>query len=505
MPSSEPTGKYRPTWKLSEKDRNAKYTHKKIERIMRQVGRPWTTRARALNKLELIALWMAQDQQIKYAKGKRSKDYVSVPGQDGLPNRALGETTDDESSDEDDSDDDGHAEDVRKSVERNSNHEDDDAVDDEGMVNAEDNAQQVAGGASGTEDDIEVPTIPSMKMDLKKWGIKVGYDRTRAPMFSEKWKPEFLRRRAAEQSKEIEPANPVENNDDAVLEGDGDTDEAERGKSRETRPRKRKRDASEDVQTDKRAKPNDLKAKKRTAGPGKPQQDTDVQMSGTDEPVAVRPHDQLPVAHVKKAASLEKLKSSVHHSLKTLTPRAVHHKMRETIPHSEDLASGKKEDIDARVNSRPERDATSQAINDESSSTHNQVDIEASDLEGDGGEEETDEEDEESVDEDDEEDVDVMHPKHDAAETSVGQKHGAASGHLKGNAAPGKMKNNKTDCYMYRPTYAEAKRWNPAYLGAAAQVMLAEIMLQGQREDAAREGRPLPIAKPRPYRYKYRG
>jgi hypothetical protein len=174
------------------------------------------------------------------------------------------------------------------------------------------------------------------------------------------------------------------------------------------------------------------------------------------------------------------------------------------------LAGGKEKEIDARVKSRPEHDTTRQATDDEPSSAHNRAEIEASDLEGDGEEEETDEDEggegeKEDTDEDDEEDVDAMHPEHDAGKTGVGQQQSAASGQWKGNAAPGKMKNNKTDCYMYRPTYAEAKRWNPSYLGAAAQVMLAEIMLQGQREDAAREGRPLPIAKSRRPKYKYRG
>lgn len=213
---------------------------------------------------------------MKDAKGKRSKDYVSVPGQDVLPNKALGETTDDESSDEDDPEEDNDEEGVLNPVKRNSNKEDDDADDDEGRDNAEDNVQLEASDASGTDEYIEVPTVPSTKTDLKKWGIKVGYDRTSAPMFNLKWKPEFLKRRAAKQSKEAGSANPVERNDDAVLEGDGDTDESERGKSREsteekTKPLKRKRDASEDVQTDKRAKPNEPKAKKSAAEPEKPQ------------------------------------------------------------------------------------------------------------------------------------------------------------------------------------------------------------------------------------------
>ncbi|KAH3904358.1 hypothetical protein HBH56_235000 [Parastagonospora nodorum] len=302
MAPSEPKGKYRPTSKLSEKDRNAKYTHKQIERIMRQLGRPWMTRPRALNKVQLIALWIAQDQQIKDAKGKQSKDYVSVPGQDGLPNKVLGETTDGESSDDDDDE-----EDFRKPVKRNSNSEDD-AVDDYGKVTAEENVQPEVSDASDPDDHIELPTVPSMRKDLQKWGIKIGSHRNSGPMFKLKWKPEFLRRRAAERSKEAGSSDPVENDDDALSDRCGDTEEVKREKSRapteeKTKPRKRKRNASGDDRTGKRVKPNETKAKSSTVEPGKLQHYIGFQMSGTRELVAGKPHDQLPVAGAKMAAS----------------------------------------------------------------------------------------------------------------------------------------------------------------------------------------------------------
>jgi hypothetical protein len=260
------------------------------------------TQPQALKKAQLIALWIAQDQQIKDAKGKQSKDYVSVPGQDGLPNKVLGETTDGESSDED-----GDGEDVRKPVKRNSNKEDD-VVDDDGKITAEENAHPKSSDASDMNDDIEVPTVPSMRKALQKWGITIGSHRNSAPMLKLKWKLEFLRRRAAEQSKEAWSGYPVENHDDSLQDRYGDTDEAKREKSRapteeKTKIRKRKRDASRDDQTGKRVKLNESKAKSTTVEPEKLPQDTDFQMSGTGELVAGKPHNQLPVAGAKKAAS----------------------------------------------------------------------------------------------------------------------------------------------------------------------------------------------------------
>jgi hypothetical protein len=85
MPGFKTSGPYRPTYELTDEQReHPNYGHKIIDRILRQEGRPHVIRKRKFKKADLIQCWIAQDEAIKDAGGQLAQYYKRVVGQDGF-------------------------------------------------------------------------------------------------------------------------------------------------------------------------------------------------------------------------------------------------------------------------------------------------------------------------------------------------------------------------------------------------------------------------------------